>query len=213
MASKKVTLPVVNQAGEVVVKSMTVASEVFGVEVNEQVIFDAVQVYQSNQRQATAKTKTRAEVSGGGKKPWRQKGTGRARAGSTRSPLWRHGGVVFGPKGNQNYTLSQNKKEHALAVKSALTLKAQEKDIIVVDSFKLDGANTKAMVAILKAIKAKAKSLIVVEDDADDLVLSARNIAGVTIVTTNNVCVYDLLNNGSVIFTKASIKKVEEGLK
>ena len=102
MASKKVTLPVVNQAGEVVVKAMTVAPEVFGVEVNEQVIFDAVQVYQSNQRQATAKTKTRAEVSGGGKKPWRQKGTGRARAGSTRSPLWRHGGVVFGPTGNQN---------------------------------------------------------------------------------------------------------------
>ena len=213
MASKKVTLPVVNQAGEVVVKAMTVAPEVFGVEVNEPVIFDAVQVYQSNQRQATAKTKTRAEVSGGGKKPWRQKGTGRARAGSTRSPLWRHGGVVFGPTGNQNYTLAQNKKEHALAVKSALTLKAQEKDIIVVDSFKLDGANTKAMVAILKAINAKAKSLIVVEDDADDLVLSARNIAGVTIVTTNNVCVYDLLNNGSVIFTKASIKKVEEDLK
>ena len=121
MASKKVTLPVVNQAGEVVVKAMTVAPEVFGVEVNEQVIFDAVQVYQSNQRQATAKTKTRAEVSGGGKKPWRQKGTGRARAGSTRSPLWRHGGVVFGPTGNQNYTLAQNKKEHALAVKSALT--------------------------------------------------------------------------------------------
>ena len=163
MASKKVTLPVVNQAGEVVVKAMTVAPEVFGVEVNEQVIFDAVQVYQSNQRQATAKTKTRAEVSGGGKKPWRQKGTGRARAGSTRSPLWRLGGVVFGPTGNQNYTLAQNKKEHALAVKSALTLKAQEKDIIVVDSFKLDGANTKAMVAILKAINAKAKSLIVVE--------------------------------------------------
>ena len=158
MASKKVTLPVVNQAGEVVVKAMTVAPEVFGVEVNEQVIFDAVQVYQSNQRQATAKTKTRAEVSGGGKKPWRQKGTGRARAGSTRSPLRRHGGVVFGPTGNQNYTLAQNKKEHALAVKSALTLKAQEKDIIVVDSFKLDGANTKAMVAILKAINAKAKS-------------------------------------------------------
>ena len=210
MASKKVTLPVVNQAGEVVVKAMTVAPEVFGVEVNEQVIFDAVQVYQSNQRQATAKTKTRAEVSGGGKKPWRQKGTGRARAGSTRSPLWRHGGVVFGPTGNQNYTLAQNKKEHALAVKSALTLKAQEKDIIVVDSFKLDGANTKAMVAILKAINAKAKSLIVVEDDADDLVLSARNIAGVNVTLVSTLNVYDILNCDTIVVLKDAASKIEE---
>ena len=195
------------------VNDVELKEDIFGIIPNEELVHSVIVNYLANQRQGTQSTKTRAEVRGGGKKPWRQKGTGRARAGSTRSPLWRHGGVVFGPTGNQNYTLAQNKKEHALAVKSALTLKAQEKDIIVVDSFKLDGANTKAMVAILKAINAKAKSLIVVEDDADDLVLSARNIAGATIVTTNNVCVYDLLNNGSVIFTKASIKKVEEDLK
>lgn len=207
---EKVT--VLNVKGEKV-NDITLCEEVFGIVPNDTTLYDAIRLARNSRRQGTAETKTRSEVSGGGRKPWRQKGTGRARAGSTRSPLWRHGGVVFGPTGNQNYTLAQNKKEHALAVKSALTLKAQEKDIIVVDSFKLDGANTKAMVAILKAINAKAKSLIVVEDDADDLVLSARNIAGVTIVTTNNVCVYDLLNNGSVIFTKASIKKVEEDLK
>src|SRR5574344_1445979 len=169
-------ISVLNIKGEKV-KDLTLKAEVWGIVPNDAVLYDAITLARNAMRQGTHETKTRSEVSGGGKKPWRQKGTGRARAGSTRSPLWRHGGVVFGPTGNQNYTLAQNKKEHALAVKSALTLKAQEKDIIVVDSFKLDGANTKAMVAILKAINAKAKSLIVVEDDADDLVLSARNIA------------------------------------
>lgn len=213
MAAKKVTVPVLNQAGEVVVKGMTVDSEIFGCEVNEQVIFDAVQVYQANMRQATAKTKSRAEVSGGGKKPWRQKGTGRARAGSTRSPIWVHGGIAFGPRGNQNFKLSQNKKAHALAVKSALTLKANEKNIIVVDDFKFDGASTKAMVQVLKNVNAKAKTLIVIDGDADDVVLSARNIPGVIVTKTNNLSVYDILNTESLLFTKASIKTVEEELK
>lgn len=212
MAAKKVSLKVLNQAGEETGK-ISVSAEVFGVEVNEQVMFDAVQVYQSNMRQATAKTKTRAEVSGGGKKPWRQKGTGRARAGSTRSPLWRHGGIVWGPRGTQNFKLSMNKKAHALAVKSALTLKAQSKDIIVVDEFKYDEVKTKQVVKTLECINAKTKSLLVINDDNETLVLSARNIPGVIITKTNNLSVYDILNADSLVFTTAAIKEVEGDLK
>ncbi len=211
MAAKKINLKVLNQAGEETGK-VSVSAEVFGVEVNEQVMFDAVQVYQANMRQATAKTLTRAEVSGGGKKPWRQKGTGRARAGSTRSPLWRHGGVVFGPRGNQNFTLSMNKKAHALAVKSALTLKATDKDIIVIDNLDLGEVKTKTVVSMLKNVNAKKKTLVVV-DENDSFVMSARNIPGVVITNTNNLSVYDILNTDSILFTSDSIKVVEGGLK
>ena len=212
MAAKRVSLKVLNHAGEETGKVM-VSAEVFGVEVNEQVMFDAVQVYQANMRQATAKTLTRAEVSGGGKKPWRQKGTGRARAGSTRSPLWRHGGVVFGPRGNQNFKLSMNKKAHALALKSALTLKAQSKDIIVLENVDVSEVKTKTVVSLLANIKAKTKSLIVVDNESDAFELSARNIPGVITVKPNNLSVYDILNADSLVFTSASIKEVEGGLK
>ena len=212
MAAKRVSLKVLNHAGEETGKVM-VSAEVFGVEVNEQVMFDAVQVYQANMRQATAKTLTRAEVSGGGKKPWRQKGTGRARAGSTRSPLWRHGGVVFGPRGNQNFKLSMNKKAHALALKSALTLKAQSKDIIVLENVDVSEVKTKTVVSLLANIKAKTKSLIVVDNESDAFELSARNIPGVITVKPNNLSVYDILNADSLVFTSASIKVVEGGLK
>ena len=212
MAAKRVSLKVLNHAGEETGKVM-VSAEVFGVEVNEQVMFDAVQVYQANMRQATAKTLTRAEVSGGGKKPWRQKGTGRARAGSTRSPLWRHGGTVFGPRGNQNFKLSMNKKAHALALKSALTLKAQSKDIIVLENVDVNEVKTKTVVTLLANVKAKTKSLVVVDKDSDAFVLSARNIPGVITVEANNLSVYDILNADSLVFTSASIKEVEGGLK
>ena len=212
MAAKNVSLKVINQAGEEAGK-VSVSNEVFGVEVNSQVMFDAVQVYQSNMRQATAKVLTRSEVRGGGKKPWRQKGTGRARAGSNRSPLWRHGGIVFGPTGTQNYKLSQNKKAHALAVKSALTLKAQNKDIIVVDALNYEAPSTKAAVDFLAKANAKAKTLIVIADDNDNLVASARNIPGVIVVKTNNLSVYDVLNTNSLVFTKEAIKAVEGDLK
>lgn len=212
MAAKRVSLKVLNHAGEETGKVM-VSAEVFGVEVNEQVMFDAVQVYQANMRQATAKTLTRAEVSGGGKKPWRQKGTGRARAGSTRSPLWRHGGTVFGPRGNQNFKLSMNKKAHALALKSALTLKVQSKDIIVLENVDVNEVKTKTVVSLLANVKAKTKSLVVVDKDSDAFVLSARNIPGVITVEANNLSVYDILNADSLVFTSASIKEVEGGLK
>ena len=212
MAAKNVSLKVINQAGEEAGK-VSVSNEVFGVEVNSQVMFDAVQVYQTNIRQATAKVLTRSEVRGGGKKPWRQKGTGRARAGSNRSPLWRHGGIVFGPTGTQNYKLSQNKKAHALAVKSALTLKAQNKDIIVVDELNFEAPSTKAAVDFLAKANAKANTLIVIADDNDNLVASARNIPGVIVVKTNNLSVYDVLNTNSLVFTKEAIKAVEGDLK
>ena len=212
MAAKNVSLKVINQAGEEAGK-VSVSNEVFGVEVNSQVMFDAVQVYQSNMRQATAKVLTRSEVRGGGKKPWRQKGTGRARAGSNRSPLWRHGGIVFGPTGTQNYKLSQNKKAHALAVKSALTLKAQSKDIIVVDALNFEAPSTKAAVEFLNKANAKSKTLIVIADENDNLVASARNIPGVIVVKTNNLSVYDVLNTNSLVFTKEAIKAVEGDLK
>ncbi len=207
-----VTLPVVNQAGEEVSK-VSLSSDVFACEVNNQVMFDAVQVYQANMRQATAKTKTRAEVSGGGKKPFRQKGTGRARAGSTRSPLWRHGGIVFGPKGNQNFKLEMNKKSHNLAVRSALTLKVNDKDMIVVDAFNFDAPKTKEMVKVMKNINAKEKTLFVIAEDNDNFVASARNIPGVIITGFNNLCVYDILNADSVVMTLDAIKAVEEELK
>lgn len=211
MAAKKISCKVLNQLGEEAGKVM-LKGEVFNVEVNNQVMFDAVQVYLSNMRQATAKTLTRGEVSGGGKKPWRQKGTGRARAGSSRSPIWRKGGIVFGPTGNENYKISQNKKEHALALKSALTLKATSKNVIVVDELNFEAPSTKAAVEVLTKINAKAKTLIVISSDNDNLVASARNIPGVIVVKTNNLSVYDILNSDSIVFTKESVKAVEGGL-
>ena len=172
-------------------KKVTLSGEVFGVEVNTQVMFDAVQVYQSNMRQATAKTKTRDEVSGGGKKPWRQKGTGRARAGSTRSPIWVGGGVALGPDGNQSYKLSQNKKAHNLALKSALTLKAKEKEIKVFDGVEFTG-KTKDVVTFLATVKATKKVLLVTADDS--LIQAANNLPNVILRTVGNISVYDLLN-------------------
>ena len=211
MAAKKISCKVLNKLGEEAGKVM-LKGEVFNIEVNNQVMFDAVQVYLSNMRQATAKTLTRGEVSGGGKKPWRQKGTGRARAGSSGSPIWRKGGIVFGPTGNENYKISQNKKEHALALRSALTLKAQSKDVIVIDELSFEAPSTKAAVEVLSKVNAKAKTLIVISEDNDNLVASARNIPGVIVVKTNNLSVYDILNSDSVVFTKESVKAVEGGL-
>ena len=191
-------------------RKITLSGEVFNVEVNTQVMFDAVQVYQSNMRQATAKTKTRDEVSGGGKKPWRQKGTGRARAGSTRSPIWVGGGVALGPDGNQSYKLSQNKKAHKLALKSALTLKAKEKELKVFHGFEFVG-KTKEAVKFLTAIKAEKKVLLVTADDL--LIQAANNLSNVILRTANNISVYDLLNANHLVISEEDIKAVEEALK
>lgn len=208
---KNIKLPVVSMTGENV-STMTANGEIFNIEPNKAVMFEAVQVYQANKRQATAKTKVRSEVSGGGKKPWKQKGTGRARAGSSRSPIWVGGGTVFGPDGRQNYSLSMNSKAHNLAVRSALSLKAKEKAIVVIDKFELAEAKTKSMVEVLKAVKAGKKVLIVLDEENENIINATKNIAGTMIVPTDNVCVYDLLNVDTVVTTKAAIKKIEEAL-
>ena len=213
MAEKKtISVALYNMAGEKLDSKLSLAASVFGVEPHKQAMFNAVQVEQANQRQATAKTKVRHEVSGGGKKPWRQKGTGRARAGSSRSPIWVGGGTVFGPVGTQNYTLSQNKKEHQLALKSALSLKTP-KDLVVVDEIKFDSKKTKDFVKMLDALKVSTKVLVVVGEIDENLFASGRNVDYAKIVTPDNVSVYDLLNVDKLVMSKDAAKAVEEALK
>ena len=204
-------LSILNQNGENTEKKVTLNDAVFGVEPNTQVMFDAVQVYLANMRQATAKTKTRAEVRGGGKKPWRQKGTGRARAGSNRSPIWVGGGTVFGPDGRQNYKLAMNKKAHALALRSALSIKASEKNIVVVNE--LTTTKTKEYIKVLENLKVEGKALVVLAEENDEFVRSARNVPGVKVVLANNVSVYDLLNANKLVCTVDAVKAIEGGLK
>ena len=210
MAKKKnLTVKVLNMKGEEV-KELKLDESVFGLEPNEQVVFDAVQVEQANARQATAKTKKRAEVSGGGKKPFRQKGTGRARAGSTRSPIWVGGGTVWGPVGNQNFKLQQNRKEHQLAVKSVLSDKLANNELTVVDAIACESKKTKEFVAFLDAVKAGVKVLVVVDELSENICASARNLGWVKVVTTDNVSVVDLLNVDSLIASEKAIKTIEE---
>ena len=212
MAEKKsVSVKVLNMSGEEV-KKINLAASVFAVEPHKQAMFNAVQVEQANSRQATAKTKVRHEVSGGGKKPWRQKGTGRARAGSSRSPVWVGGGTVFGPVGNQSFTISQNKKEHQLALRSALSLKTPA-DLVVVDEIKFAEKKTKNFVNMLKALKSEVKTLVVVTEIDENLFASVRNVAYAKVVTTDNLSVYDLLNADKLVASEAAIKEVEEALK
>ena len=212
MAEKKnVSVKVVNMNGEEVSK-LNLDASVFGIEPHQQALFNAVQVEQSNSRQATAKTKVRHEVSGGGKKPWRQKGTGRARAGTTRSPIWVGGGTVFGPDGNQDYTISQNKKEHRLALKSALSLKVKE-GLVVVDNIAFADKKTKECVKFLTAVKAVTKVLMVVKEIDANAFASVRNLGWVKLVTSDNVSVLDLLNSDYLVISQEAIKEVEGGLK
>ncbi len=210
MANKAITLPVVSLAGEKV-GEIELANEVFGItEKNEQVVHDAAVAEEANYRQATAKTKKRHEVSGGGKKPWRQKGTGRARAGSSRSPIWVGGGKVFGPDGNQNYKISQNKKAHALALKTVLSQKVNG-GIIVVDSLKAEKISTKAIKADLANVKASGKILLVSQDE--NVIKSAQNIDRLELRAVNNISVYDVLNTNVIVIGKADIETLEGGLK
>lgn len=212
MSEKKtVSVKVLNMAGEEVGK-LSLNGAVFAVEPHKQAMFNAVQVEQANQRQATAKTKVRHEVSGGGKKPWRQKGTGRARAGSSRSPIWVGGGTVFGPVGNQNFTLSQNRKEHQLALRSALSLKTP-KDLVVVNEIKFEGKKTKEFVKMLAALKSEVKTLVVVSEIDENLFASVRNVNYAKVVTTDNVSVFDVLNAEKLVMSEAAVKEVEEALK
>ncbi|CDC93908.1 50S ribosomal protein L4 [Roseburia sp. CAG:380] len=182
---------------------------VFAVDVNEHLMHMAVVLQLANKRQGTQKAKTRSEVSGGGRKPWRQKGTGHARQGSTRSPQWTGGGVVFAPT-PRDYSFKMNKKEKAGAIKSALTTKVNEEKFFVMDSLKFDEIKTKKMVSVLDALKVN-KALVVLDgEDNDNVEVSARNIAGVRTVYSNAINVYDILKYDTIIITKSAVAKLEE---
>ena len=200
---------VVNKLGEVV-KEIELNEAVFGVEYNQQCVFDAIMVARSNSRQATAKTKKRDEVRGGGKKPFRQKGTGRARQGSSREPQMVGGGVVFGPTGIQNFKIKQNKKAARLALKSVLTEKASEQNLVVVDEFNFEAPKTKEFVQILDAVKAGGKVLFVATEEDDATILSARNLPYVKIVYPQGINVYDIVNVDTLLVSEAALKTIEE---
>ena len=199
---------VYNQEGRKTSK-MDLSDAVFGIQPNQHVMHLAVVSYLANQRQGTQSTLTRGEVSGGGIKPWRQKGTGRARQGSTRSPQWTHGGVALGPK-PRKYTVSINKKVKKLAVRSALSSKVLDDEMLIVNKVELEEIKTKAVVEMLSKLKAGKKSLIVLPENNDVIYKSARNIAGVKVVTVNTISVYDILNCNSLIVLKEAAKKIEE---
>ena len=181
---------------------------VFGVEINEHLVHMAVVNQLANNRQGTQKAKTRSEVSGGGRKPWRQKGTGHARQGSTRAPQWTGGGVVFAPV-PRDYSFKMNKKEKRAALKSALTAKVEEKKFVVVDEIKFDEIKTKNFANILKNLEV-SKALVVLEDGNDNAVISAKNIADVKTAAINTINVYDILKYNTVIATNAAVAKIEE---
>ena len=181
---------------------------VFGVEVNEHLVHMAVVAQLANKRQGTQKAKTRAEVSGGGKKPWRQKGTGHARQGSTRAPQWTGGGVVFAPT-PRDYTIKLNKKEKRAALKSALTSRVNESKLIVVDELKFDEIKTKKFQAVMNNLKV-SKALIVLDEGSDNAAISARNIPTVKTAKVNTINVYDILKYNTVVATKAAVASIEE---
>ncbi len=190
------------------VGTIDLKDDIFGLEASEHAMHMAVVQYLANQRQGTQSAKTRAEVRGGGRKPWRQKGTGHARQGSIRAPQWTGGGVVFAPK-PRDYSFKLNKKVKRLALKSALSTKVAENKIIVLDELKLEEIKTKAMVNVLANIKAE-KALIVMDGDNRNVVLSTRNIEGVKTASVNTINVYDLLKYNTLVVTKDAVAKIEE---
>ena len=191
------------------VNEIELSDSVFGLEPNEVVMHAAVVNYLANQRQGTQSTLTRTEVRGGGRKPWRQKGTGHARQGSIRAPQWRHGGVALGPK-PRDYSYSLNKKAKRLALKSALSSKVVDSTLIVVDSLTLDSYKTKAVVNTLKALGADKKALIVMLEVDKKVIKSANNIPGVKTTLVNTLNVYDILNHDNMVVTVDAVKKIEE---
>ena len=191
------------------VSDIELSDAVFAIEPNVHAMHLAVISYLANQRQGTQSTLTRSEVSGGGRKPWRQKGTGHARQGSTRSPQWTHGGIALGPK-PRTYGISVNKKVKKLALLSALSSKVQDNELVVLDDFKLEAIKTKDVVNTLSNLETGKKVLIVLPEKNDIVYRSARNIAGVKVATTNTICVYDLLNANTVVMLKDAATKLEE---
>ena len=199
---------VVDMAGKVV-SELELNDAVFGIEPNKTAMHSAVVNYLANQRQGTQSTLTRTEVRGGGKKPWRQKGTGHARQGSTRAPQWRHGGIALGPK-PRSYRFSLNKKVRQLAIKSALSSKVLENEMIVVDAITVDEFKTKNMVNMLKAIGADTKTLIVLDSADKKVIKSANNIEDVKTTQVNTLNVYDVLNCNKFVIVKGAVEKLEE---
>ena len=191
------------------VSELALNENVFSIEPNVSAMHLMVKAYLANQRQGTQSTLTRSEVSGGGKKPWRQKGSGRARQGSTRAPQWYHGGIAHGPK-PRSYGLAVNKKVKRLAMKSALSTKVLDGEMIVLDALKLDAIKTKEIVKVLAALETGKKTLIVLPEKDDIIYRSARNIAGVKVSLVNTLNVYDILNCNSMIVLKDAVAKIEE---
>lgn len=191
------------------VSDIELAENVFGIKPNEAIVHSVLKNYLANQRQGTQSTKTRSEVSGGGRKPWRQKGTGRARQGSTRAPQWIKGGIALGPK-PRSYRYTVNKKERRLAIRSVLSSKVLEKELTVLDKIELKEIKTKSMVKALSALKLEGKTLIVLPENNTNVVMSARNIEGVKTISANNINVFDLLKYNNLVLPVDTVKKLEE---
>ena len=202
---------VINVKGEKV-SDITLNENVFGIKPNDAVLYDAITLAQASQRQGTADTKTRSEVSGGGRKPWRQKGTGRARQGSTRAPHWYHGGVVFGPH-PRTYGKKMNRKERVLALKSALSYKVKENEIIILDELNVKTPKTKDMIKLLNDIKAPKKTLIVVDELSDNLILATRNIPKIELLEASEINVLDIIGADGLVITKKALEMIEEAYK
>lgn len=194
------------------VKDLTLNDSVWNIEVNEDCLKKMIRLQLDATRQGTRKTKNRSEVSGGGRKPWRQKGTGRARQGSTRATQWRGGGIPFGVS-PRDYTFKINKKERVIALKSALSSKVQEKALVVVDNFNMESTKTKDAVKVLENLKLDNKILFVTSDDAENLYLAVRNLPNVLVIYADEVNCYDLVNADTVVIDEAAVSKLEEVLK
>ncbi len=204
-------ISVLNIKGEKV-KDINLNDNVWSIEPNDAVIYDAIRLANASLRQGTHSVKNRAEVSGGGRKPWRQKGTGNARQGSIRSPQWRHGGVVFGPTTERNYNIKMNKKERRLALKSALSYKVIDSELLVLDNLNVESSKTKEMLNIMKDLKLNKSVLFVTNDLTDNVILSSRNIKGIKVILPNEVNVLDVMSYKNMVVTSDAIKAIEEVL-
>ena len=204
-------ISVLNIKGEKV-KDINLNDNVWSIEPNDAVIYDAIRLANASLRQGTHSVKNRAEVSGGGRKPWRQKGTGNARQGSIRSPQWRHGGVVFGPTTERNYNIKINKKERRLALKSALSYKVIDSELLVLDNLNVESSKTKEMLNIMKDLKLNKSVLFVTNDLTDNVILSSRNIKGIKVILPNEVNVLDVMSYKNMVVTSDAIKAIEEVL-
>ncbi|MBE6159445.1 MAG: 50S ribosomal protein L4 [Lactobacillales bacterium] len=203
-------ISVLNIKGEKV-SDLQLNAEVWGIVPNDAVLYDAITLARNSMRQGTHDTKTRAEVSGGGRKPWRQKGTGRARQGSTRAPHWRHGGIVFGPH-PRSYDKKMNRKERRLALKSALSYKCIDKELIVVDNFNLESNKTKDAIKVLENLKATKNILIVVDELTENVILATRNLDNVILLQADEINTLDVISADNMIITESAVKSIEEVL-